>query len=92
MTPPYSLANPPVAKVGHLFLCNVTEHIPPSSTRSRNEFSPYVFSKYLLMEAAPCELSCQQGVTFSKQFIGESNLALSHAGRLNRNVQDINCR
>ncbi len=30
-----------------------TEHVPPSSTRSRNEFSPYVFSKYLLMEAAP---------------------------------------
>ena len=77
---------------GSFFLCSLTEHLPPSSTRSRNEFLPYVFSKYSLMEAAPCEPSCQQGVTFSKQFIGVSSPALSHAGRLNRNVQDINCR
>ena len=67
----------------------VTEHVPPSSTRSRNEFSPYLFSKYLLMEAAPYELRCQQGVTFSQQFIGMISLAVSHGGRLVGTVLDI---
>lgn len=64
-----------------------TEHAPPSSTRSRNEFSPYVLSKYLLMEAAPCELRCQQGVTFSTPFIGMRSPAESHANRLNRLIR-----